>query len=218
MPSAHTKDRILDAAESLFADHGFAGTSLRTLTTEADVNLAAVNYHFGSKEALFQEVFARRVGPLNRARLELLDACENRSGNQPPSLEEILHAFLAPALRLSQDPAGGGAGFLRLMGRIYTEPGEFWKPVIAQFEEVKNRFVTVFRRALPDLPPVELFWRMHFLVGAMCHTMVDTYRLEVISGGLCDPTDCDGTIDRLVTFAAAGLRAPVGIPGKGGGR
>ena len=136
----------------------------------------------------------------------------------PPAVEEILRAFLAPALRLSHDPSTGGPAFLRLMGRIYTEPGEFWKPVIAQFEEVKNRFGAVLRRALPDLPPVELFWRMHFLVGAMCHTMVDTYRLEVISGGLCDPTDVDGTIDRLVGFVAAGLRAPVGHIGKGGGR
>ena len=218
MVAPHTKDRILDAAERLFADHGFAGTSLRTLTTEADVNLAAVNYHFGSKEALFQKVFARRVEPLNRARLELLDACESRSGNRSPALEEILRAFLAPALRLSHDPSSGGPAFLRLMGRIYTEPGDFWKPVIAQFEEVKNRFGAVLRRALADLPPVELFWRMHFLVGAMCHTMVDTYRLEVISGGLCDPTDVDGIIDRLVGFAAAGLRAPAGHSGKGGGR
>jgi AcrR family transcriptional regulator len=207
-----TKDRILDTAERLFAELGFAATSLRAITSEAEVNLAAVNYHFGSKEELFHYVFSRRIEPINRERLEMLAVFERDAVDGLPDLEKILEAFLAPALRLCRDTSPGGRNFLRLMGRIYTEPGDYWKPIFSQFEPIRARFETVLKRALPDLPPLELFWREHFLVGVMCHTIADTHRLEVISGGLCDPNDVDGMLRRLIGFLAAGLRSPAPRP------
>ena len=207
MPSPTTKDRILDAAESLFAAKGFAATSLRLITTDAQVNLAAVHYHFGSKEALFQAVFARRVGPINIERLATLDQLEAETGTEGPSLECVLEAFLGPAVRLAHTPRG--QTFMRLAGRTYTEPGDHWVPVASQFDEVKARFLRALQRRVPDLPPTALFWRAHFMIGVMCHTLADTHRLHHISAGLCDPSDSEATLAHLVPFLAAGFRAAV---------
>src|SRR5205807_225879 len=102
-PRTDTKQRILDSAERLFAEHGFEGTSLRAIIADAKVNLAAIHYHYHSKEALLDAVILRRLAPVNRERLELLDACEQAG---PPSLEAVLEAFLAPAFRLGRDPNG----------------------------------------------------------------------------------------------------------------
>lgn len=204
-----TKQRILDAAERLFAERGFAATSLRSITAAAGVNLAAVNYHFRSKEALLEAVFARRLAPLNQKRLELLDACEARAGQGRLPLEAVIEAFFAPVLRLGGELAQGGRYFQRLMGRMYAEPGEHVGSILkGQFAAVAARFTQALRRALPKLPPVELMWRIHFMIGAMAHTLAGVHYLEVFSGGLCDPSDVEGTIRRLGAFLAAGLKAP----------
>ncbi|MFQ5655535.1 MAG: TetR/AcrR family transcriptional regulator [Planctomycetota bacterium] len=187
MAGADTKDRILDAAERCFAEAGFNGTSLRTVTARAGVNLAAVHYHFGSKDGLFQAVFCRRLGPLNEERLLLLRECEARAGRGAPHLEGVLEAFVTPVINLAHDPSRGGPSFVRLVGRLYSEPGERWKEIfLSQFQEVKQRFGEALGRALPDLPQAALFWRMHFAVGALAQTLLDTHRLDTISGGLCD--------------------------------
>ncbi len=208
-PAPTTKDRILDAAERLFAHHGFASTSLRKITSEAGVNLAAVNYHFHSKEALIHAVFARRIVPLNQKRLQMLDECEAAAGDGPPGLEGVIRAFVGPVIHLGEDPALGGMDFRRLMGRMYVEPGDAVRRILLeQMREVARRFTTAFRRIFPELPLVELLWRMHFGIGVMAHTLAGTYQLEVMSGGLCDPADVKLTVERVVTFLAAGLRAP----------
>lgn len=204
-----TKERILEAAERLFAERGFTATSLRSITAAAGVNLAAVNYHFRSKEALLEAVFTRRLGPLNQKRLELLDACEARAGKRRLPLEGVIEAFFAPALRLGRELAPSGRHFQRLMGRMYAEPGEHVSLILRhQFAAVAVRFTKALRRALPKLPPVELMWRIHFMVGAMAHTLAGVEYLELFSGGLCDPSDVEGTIRRLGAFLTAGLKAP----------
>ena len=114
-----TKDRILDVAERLFAEQGFAATSLRAITTRAKVNLAAIHYHFDSKETLIQAVFRRRLIPLNRKRLEVLMQLEQAAGDRPLAVEQIIEAFIGPALRLSRDVEQGGHNFMRLLGRIW---------------------------------------------------------------------------------------------------
>ena len=205
-----TKTRILDSAERLFAEHGFAATSLRGITAEAGVNLAAVHYHFGSKEGLVEAVFARRVGPLNDERLRLLDECEADGGR----LEDILRALLGPALRLTREHSDDFV--MRLLGRMFSEPGERVQAIFTeQFREVALRFTTALQAVVPELPAQEFFWRMHFMIGAMAHTMVDTHRIQFLSRGLCDPTDVDGNIERLVTFTAAGFRAQSSRPTPG---
>src|SRR5437867_8837328 len=115
-----TKQRILDSAERLFADRGFAATSLRTIIADARVNLAAIHYHYRSKEALLDAVILRRLGPINRERLELLNACERAAVNGRPALEAVIEAFIAPAFRVGADPNGGQI-FVRLIGRILSE-------------------------------------------------------------------------------------------------
>jgi AcrR family transcriptional regulator len=206
-PATDTKERILDAAEQLFAHHGFEGTSLRMITAKAQVNLAAVNYHFQSKETLMQAVYTRRIAPINRKRLEMLDRCE-ASTDGPLPLDAVIRAFVEPMIRAKEDAPG--ADFRRLLGRMYVEPGENVRRfLMEQIRETARRFTLAFRRALPGLPEVELLWRLHFGVGLLVHTLAGTYHLEVLSDGQCDPSDADALIERMVTFLTAGLRAPV---------
>ncbi|MGA2878701.1 MAG: TetR/AcrR family transcriptional regulator [Bryobacteraceae bacterium] len=202
-----TKDRILDTAERLFARDGFEATSLRSITTEANVNLAAVNYHFQSKEALVQAVIGRRMGPLNAQRLALLDAYEAEAGGAPVPLEKTMDAFLRPIVELVGSHAHE---FVPLIGRLYTEPGEFAVRLFEQqFEHMTRRFVPALQRALPELPRVELAWRLHFAIGALAHTMAASKMLEMMSGGGCEISDVEGTLARLKAFTLAGFIAPV---------
>lgn len=206
----NTKDRILNTAEHLFARDGFDATSLRAITAEAGVNLAAVNYHFQSKEALVQAVIGRRMGPVNARRLALLDAYEAEAGGAPVPLEKIMDAFLRPLLEIVGTHA---REFAPLVGRIYTEPGDFTERLFKdQFQALALRFIPAFQRALPDLPLTELYWRLHFSIGAMAHTMGAASMLRIFSRGLCDPSDADGTLARMKTFVLAGLTAPVSAP------
>ena len=212
-----TKDKILDAAEERFADEGF-GTSLRAITSHAGVNLAAIHYHFGSKEALIEALFKRRLEPLNHERLELLDRLES-SPETASSLEKILEAFVGPLLRLygHEHPCGEPC-VIRLFGRILAHPSEdLQRLFMGQFRQIADRFIEAFKRALPDLPEEEVFWRMHFLVGSMAHTMAMPQQLRFISRGLCEMNDVDAAIRRLVEVFAAGMRAPV-ASGVTGGR
>jgi AcrR family transcriptional regulator len=205
-----TPDRILDAAERLFADNGFADTSLRTITAEAGANLAAVNYHFQTKDALIQAVFARRLKPLNAQRLAMLDAVEARAGEGPLPLEDVLRAFLEPVFNVGNQRR---STFGRLLGRMYIDPGDIFERIFReQFAAAKVRFMAAFRRALPGLPPEELFWRLHFLIGAMAHAMAGMHHLHVISEGCCDTSDPNAVLDRLIAFLAAGFRAPFETP------
>jgi len=205
-----TKDRILDTAERLFARDGFEATSLRSITAEAQVNLAAVNYHFQSKDALVQAVIGRRMGPLNAQRLALLDAYEAEAGDAPVPLDQIMDAFLRPIVELVGSHAHQ---FVPLIGRLYTEPGDFVARLYEQqFEHMRQRFFPVLGRALPDLPRGELAWRIHFAIGAMAHTMAASKILELMSGGEADISDVQGTLARLKGFIIAGLTAPVSAP------
>ncbi len=201
-----TKDRILDTAERLFARDGIEATSLRTITTEADVNLAAVNYHFQSKDALVRAVIARRVVPVNQRRIELLEACERAAGDGRLPIEGVLDAFIRPVLEIYATRA---REFTPLMGRMYTEP-EFAARIYKEhMEPVATRFIVAYQRALPELPRVELLWRLHFSIGALGHTMGASHVLRMFSDGACDPSDVEGTLRRLEAFMIAGLTAPV---------
>ncbi len=205
---APTKDRILDAAERLFAVHGFDGVSLRTIIAEAGVNLAAVHYHFHSKEALLDAVFARRVAPLNAERLARLEACEAGAG--PVPIERLLEALLLPVLDLVRDPSRHGPTFCKLMGRLHSESdtkmAEVFKRHLGGFAQ---RLMVALQRSLPDLPKEELLWRMHFMMGAVAHTLRGSPVTAVLSDGAIDPSDLEGGMYRLLAFLAAGLRSPV---------
>jgi len=204
-----TKERLLDTAEWLFAMEGIQATSLRDITVKAHANLAAVNYHFGTKDKLTEAVFARRLIPLNRERLRLLDEAEARAGDQPPSLQAILLAIFTPSVQLWREVPF----YMYLEGRLQYEPDEkLHLFFLSHLEEVVRRFSSAMTRALPDVPLEELFWRMHFLYGAMIHTWFSHTDLERISGGLCKVEDLQEIVDRLVAFGVSGFRAPVSKP------
>lgn len=209
LSESDTKTLILDAAEQAFADLGFDAASLRHIISVAGVNLAAVHYHFGSKDGLIATVFARRIGPLTQERLDRLAAAETGAGNGVPALEEIVEALIGPALRLARDPAKGGSVVMRLFGRTIAEPTESLQRLLReQFGDTIKRFVAAFRRALPEIPEPVLLWRFQFVIGSMSHVMCDPQNLAKMSGGLCDPHDTDEVMRQLVAFLCAGLRAP----------
>jgi AcrR family transcriptional regulator len=208
---AVTKDRILDAAEALFMEHGFEATSLRSITAAAAVNLAAVNYHFGTKEELFQAVLTRRLDPMNQERLDLLARLEHDAGPAPLPCDRILAAMFIPALRLARDPERGGKNFLRLLGRAYADPAPFIRKFLAeQYATMIARFKAAFGRALPDLPRKELSWRLHFIMGALSYTLAGTDALRLIAELTPAETGNDEVLlQRLAPFLLAGLQSPV---------
>ena len=209
MNSVATREHLLDAAERLFAEHGFEGASLRSITAAAGANLASVHYHFGSKESLIRAVFSRRIQPLNHERLRLLDAAQSAADDTVPPLESIVEAFVAPALRLREDFARGGRHFVCLMGRLWAEPTELTASIMEEFDEVFRRFTVAVGRALPDLPQPDLHWRFLFMIGTMLMPMMVNEVITRRTHGQIDPGDPDGNIRRLVAFISAGLRAPV---------
>ena len=201
-----TKERILDAAEQLFADLGFATTSLRDITSEAGVNLASVNYHFGSKEALLSAVLARRIAPINELRTQRLDEVERgAAGAMGSALEDVLRAFIAPPFEMKAECGDGDRNFVRLIGRVHVETNEeFRTAFINQFMTVFSRFTDALQRVLPDIEPNEITARFWFLVGAMAHTMM----WAQTAGPTDIARDPDEVIESLVQFGAAGLSAP----------
>lgn len=208
-PQHETRTRILDAAEELFMLHGFEGTSMRQLTAKAGVNLAAVNYHFGSKDALIEAVFRRRLDPMNAARIAALNELEASGRALAPDV--IIRAFVGESLRMVEDASGGGRNFIRLLGRTYTEPAKPIRILIGQlYAPAMERFKAAFERALPHMPREELVWRMHFMFGTLAYTLAATDTVQLIAG--CKPEDRhDAKLleDRLTAFLAAGLTAPL---------
>ena len=201
-----TKERILDAAERLFADFGLPSTSLRDITSEAGVNLASVNYHFGSKDALLVAVLERRFRPVNQRRLERLEELERLAGPIGAEVEAILRAFIAPPFEMQADRDEGGVKFIRLLGRIHSETNdEFRADFVNMFNTVLRRFATALQKALPEIAPAELDWRLWFLIGSMAHTMM--WRESFCS----DPQhtrDPEEMVESLVQFGAAGMTMP----------
>jgi AcrR family transcriptional regulator len=188
----------MDAAVRVFAEQGYGGTSLRHIIAEAQVNLAAIHYHFGSKEELLDAVITQRLKPVNDQRLALLDQVEGRAGKRQMAVEDILDAFLGPAILLaSQEPL-----FPRMMGRLI---GEGMMQAIARkhFAETSRRFLAALRRALPQLSETDFSWRIHFMIGAMAHCLCRPP--EDWHG---KPLEYPQMLKELVTFLSAGFRAP----------
>ncbi len=214
MAPADTKTTILDAAETLFADRGYDATSLRDLTQAAAVNLAAVNYHFGGKERLAMAVLARRIGPINAERHRRLDGLPAR-----PGLADIVRAFVEPVFPTGAHlPVGHlapGKDFCRLFGRLMVEQPPFLRVFLAeQFRELGRRFEATVKKALPRHDAATIWWRLHFMAGAMAHTLHSSDGLVHLTGGLCDAADVDAVVEHLVAFTAAGLQAPPPRPAR----
>jgi AcrR family transcriptional regulator len=205
-----TRERCLRAAETLFLEHGFDGTSLRMVTAKAKVNLAAVNYHFGGKDGLFLEMIARRLDLMNEARVARLDELERRAKGKPLACERILGALFMPALELARDAKRGGRNFLRLLGRAYVDPSPVLRGFLSdRYAPMVARFKDAFGRALPKLAKQELSWRLHFLLGALAYTLAGTDAWKLIAQINPQPDDDVLLLRRLAPFLIAGLQAPI---------
>ncbi|MEP6907757.1 MAG: TetR family transcriptional regulator [Pseudoxanthomonas sp.] len=198
-----TKDRILGAAEELFAQHGFAGTSLRQVTTRADVNIAAVNYHFGSKENLVNEVFRRRMDDMTALRLSQLKIALEQ---HPGELQPVLAAFVEPALALSQDRNGGGA-FVRVVARAYAEKNDGLRKFLSDhYGHVLREFGKAIALCVPGLSKEALYWRLDFLAGALTYAMAD-FGLIKRPSDVTEAAHRERAARELISFAEAGIRA-----------
>ncbi len=209
-----TGERILDAAERLFMAHGYEGTSMRQITGEAGVNLAAVNYHFGSKESLMQEVFRRRLDWLNEERMRVIDELEREANGEPLKPSVIVDAFFGTLLRMAGDEKRGGMTFLRLLGRTLTEPSEFIRAFLAhEYKAVMDRYKEALFKALPEVPKAEIVWRFHFMLGATSYAIAGTDALRLVTDWKIEDLDTvdrnDRLVPRLMSFLLGGLRAPL---------
>jgi AcrR family transcriptional regulator len=202
---ASTPDRILRAAEQLFSKRGIDGVSLREIIAAAGVNSAALHYHFGSKAVLIEKLFALRAKSLAERRIALLDQVPLDADGRPV-LEEVLKAFLGPALEASRTP--DGMAFTLLRARMVFEGEEVKREVLGKaFDHSSGLTLQALARALPGLSPTELHWRFHFLLGSMVYTTAHPGRIEILSGGSVDTSDTQVALEMLVRYTAAGFRA-----------
>lgn len=209
MPLTATKDRITDAAELFFSEHGFSPASVRQITERAAANLAAVNYHFGSKQDLYRQVLLRRIRPINEERIALLTEAEQLAGEHPVPLRAIVETLICPLMRRTSDPEQTGIQTLRLISRALIEPPAFLREELArEFDPLFSRYANVIGRALPALPPRVILLRLRFVLGALLvATLAQATegRPVTAAGG---PFDLEECLRRLVEFGAAGLGAP----------
>lgn len=214
-----TRGALLDAAERLFAENGLEGASVREITRTAKANLGAVNYHFGTKDGLILAVFSRRLKPINERRIAMLDAVESKAGAQPPPLEEVLDAFLRPMIEQQGSDLQNAQAFSRLMSRVFQEPNAQVKQLVYdQFGTIVKRINAALLKAVPGLPPEESFWRISFLFGSANHAIDVWSRFETnpfahIPGAPVPRTlDREELLQRLIAYAAAGIRGTVSSP------
>ncbi|XHR30622.1 MAG: TetR/AcrR family transcriptional regulator [Chthoniobacteraceae bacterium] len=209
--AANTKDLLIDTAERLFATHSVEAVSIRDITTEADVNLAAINYHFGSKIELVKAVFLRRLIPVDQRRVELLDELGRRYGKKPPKLEDVLWILIYPILEQGMSNSQNRT-FFQLMNRIFSETNEEIRNLVhEQSKEMKARMDAAFLRAMPNLSVEDLHWTISFVMGAidsglMFLSVKNRFREETSPDGTVEPS-MEELTQRLITFAAGGLKS-----------
>jgi len=203
---AETKEQILDVAERLFAEHGFAGTSLRSVVREAEVNLASVHYHFGSKEGLFRAVVAHIAQPIVSGQLDELS--QRIQANDPPEVEAILEAFLLPPLRCVMNSEEPRIYRARFMGRCRTEPDPLQSIAKREFRASEQAFLDVLQRSLPDQSRTELSWKLDLVIAALLRVATEAGKPGALLQGKT-PEDIQATASRLVHFLAAGFRASI---------
>ena len=203
-PRESTRERILQHAERLFADAGIAATSLRAITTAASVNLAAVNYHFGSKDGLVEAVYRKHLEPVNEARTRNLDALEADQAGL--SVEAIVRAFVEPLVTQAND-GSDGAVFTRLLAQSMHEAAGYVERFYArENDEVLRRYRHAMQAAIPSLSSEEICWRLNFMCGTLHNAFLDAGLLKLMDEGR-QPRP-QATLEQLIPFLVAGLTAP----------
>jgi AcrR family transcriptional regulator len=202
------RQKILRAAESTFAEHGYAGTSLRQIVARANVTQALVTYYFGSKDALFKEVFLTRGREIASARRDGLAALP-----ADPTLEQVVRTYLKPALEMRRTREG--RAFIRLQARMHTEPPRFAENLRRDvYDDAVRRYVAAIRKAAPHLSARTAYWRMVLTVGAYLYAHSDAHRLEELSNGKFNTDDVEEMLEQITAFVVGGLMAPDKSKGK----
>lgn len=210
-----TRKAILNTAETLFVKTGYDATSLRQITSAAGVNLASINYHFGSKVQLVQAVLKRRLEWINLERIRLLDELEKQAAPNPVKPSQLVDAFFGTLLRHASDPEHDANIFMRLLERTMTDPSNFIKTLFAQeYAEVVTRYKSAFIRAMPGVPEAEIIWRFHFMLGATSYAIAGINILQGVLPNFTTPMVDENIYDelllpRLMSFLLGGLRAPL---------
>jgi AcrR family transcriptional regulator len=206
-PSA-TYDRVIDAAEVLFAEYGYNGVSIRRIARAASSNLASISYHFGDKAGLLRAIFERRVKPISAERIRMLEASQPAAKGGAIDLEALVRGFIAPSVRLIRGDVGA-QNFRRLAGRASTDPTPEVRNTIHEvYDAVALRYVEALRKVCKTLPEQEFYWRLNFVYGVMLYTNADTGRVQQLVGDRFDASDPETGIDCMVRFLTAGLAAP----------
>lgn len=201
------RDRILDQAQALFAEGGFAGTSTRAIAQAAGVNLAQLHYYFGAKRDLYKAAYLRGAARVTEARSRALAQAHAEHPDGEIPLERLVRAFVEPFMLNTTTPEGRAT--MAMHARLHTEPEDIGKEVLSQvYDETTLAYTEAFRRALPHLSFETTCWRLYFMMGAYRYTLMRTGRLEAMSGGVCDSGDFPRAVEEIVPFLAAGLRAP----------
>ena len=200
-----TRERILDAAEELFAQKGYEGVSVRQIMSKADADVSLAYYHFKSKQDLFNEVMLRRVEILNDIRLKALLAVEERHPDDAPTVEEIIDAFTHPLLDLLAREHEDWKYYFQLIAQINNSPHWGGELMTRYFDPLVQRFIEALRKALPDCDDADLFWSYHFLSGALTLTFAETGRIDNLSGGAVKSSDMASVVERMPKFLAAGF-------------
>ena len=200
-----TRDRILDAAEELFAHRGYDGVSVRQIMSKAAADVSLAYYHFKSKRDLFDQVMLRRVEHLNEIRLKALEAVEQRHPDDAPTVEEIIAAFTNPLLDLLAEDHDKWKYYFQLIAQINNSPEWGGELMTRYFDPLVRRFIQALRKALPDCDEAELFWCHHFLSGALTLTFAETGRIDNLSKGIVKSSDMASIAERMPTFLAAGF-------------
>lgn len=207
-----TVAKILFAAEESFSLYGYHGASIREITQKAQVNLAAINYHFKDKASLYCEVLATRLRPINQARLKKLTNALELAGDRPIPLALILDIFARPFFELCENSEGSGMHLLRLIGRSMVEPMPFVEKLLAaELHPVTTRFAQAIRRHAPNLSAEEFMWRLNFVVGAMHHTLATMHRMKELTRGLCRDNDPSEAMRHFIQSAIVTLTASAAV-------
>ncbi|MGX5174465.1 TetR/AcrR family transcriptional regulator [Aliikangiella sp. IMCC44653] len=202
---AQTKNKILDAAELLFAEHGFAETSLRVITTRAEVNLASVNYHFGSKKSLIEAVFDRFMESFTNDLMTEMVALEKHQKGF--NVEQVLNTLVKPLIAIDELRPNGSSVFMKLLGRAYAETqGHIRRFAMQRYSHVLARFTRLLHKASPEISPADMFWRLHFMLGAFIFTLAGHEALQDIArSDFEQDIDVEQIIEKLIPFLSAGF-------------
>ena len=196
-----TREKLITAAESLFAQYGFRGVSVRMIAAAAEVNWSLLRYHFNDKEGLLAEIYRRHCSVLNAQRMRLLEEANVRAN--PPKLEEVIEAFVRPALAVARD-----GSFSRLRAILAAEDSELLEHLVAEnFDSSSTIFIKALAACVPEVPRDEILWRFHFMLGTIYYSASGPHRIKTFSQGRCDPGDVEATVLHIVPFLAAAFRS-----------